>query len=141
MDVIELDRKSGEFGFLVKDKNGHTLQTDTSSEKGGTDFGFRPMQLILGGLGSCSAIDMVSILKKQKQTVEDFKIKIEAEREPDKVPSLWKSANVTFELYGNIDVDKANKAAALSMDKYCSVAETLRRGGTNITWNVKVINT
>jgi putative redox protein len=140
MDVIEFERTSGEFGFQVRDKNGHSLQTDTSSDKGGTDYGFRPMQLILSGLGSCSAIDMVSILKKQKQKVEDFKIKIEAEREPDKIPSLWKSAKVTFELYGNIDLDKANKAASLSMEKYCSVAETLRRGGTELTWNVKVMN-
>jgi len=140
MDVIEFERTSGEFGFQVKDKNGHTLQTDTSSENGGTDYGFRPMQLILGGLGSCSAIDMVSILKKQRQPVDDFKIKIEAEREPGKIPSLWKSANVTFELYGNIDIDKANRAANLSMEKHCSVAETLRRSGTELTWTVKVIN-
>ena len=141
MDVIELERASGEFGFQVKDANGHTLHTDTSSDKGGTDFGFRPMQLILGGLGSCSAIDMVSILKKQRQKVDDFKIKIEAEREQGKIPSLWKSAEVTFELYGDIDIDKANKAADLSMDKHCSVAETLRRGGTELTWKVKVIST
>ena len=46
MDVIEFERTSGEFGFQVKDENGHTLQTDTSNENGGTNYGFRPMQLI-----------------------------------------------------------------------------------------------
>ena len=140
MNIIEMDRKTGDFGFEAKDENGNTLHTDSSIENGGSNYGFRPMQLILSGLGSCSAIDMVSILKKQKQTVDDFKIKIIGEREKDKVPSLWKSVEVTFELYGNIDAEKEKKAAALSMEKHCSVAETLRRGGTEITWNVKVIN-
>ena len=136
-----MERKTGDFGFQAKDNNGHILQTDTSIENGGNNYGFRPMQLLLSGLGSCSAIDMVSILKKQKQVIEDFKIKITGEREKDKIPSLWKSVNVSFELHGNINTDKANKAASLSIEKYCSVAETLRRGGTKVTWDVKVVKT
>jgi putative redox protein len=47
---------------------------------------------------------------------------------------------MSFELHGNIEVEKAKRAVSLSIEKYCSVAETLRRGGTEITWNVKVIN-
>ena len=141
MNRIEMERKTGDFGFQAKDENGNTLHTDSSIENGGSNYGFRPMQLILAGLGSCSAIDMVSILKKQRQTIDNFKIKIAGEREKEKTPSLWESVEVTFELYGNIDTEKAKKAAALSIEKHCSVAETLRRGGTEITWNVKVINT
>lgn len=141
MNTIEMERITGDFGFEVTDENGHILQTDSSIENGGSDYGFRPMQLILSALGSCSAIDMVSILKKQRQTVEQFKIKITGEREQGKILSLWKSIQVSFELYGNIDTGKAKKAASLSMEKHCSVAETLRRGGTEITWHVKVINT
>ena len=141
MNVIEMERKTGDFGFQAKDENGNTLNTDSSIDNGGSNYGFRPMQLLLAGLGSCSAIDIVSILKKQRQQVDDFKIKISGEREQDKIPSLWKSIEVTFELYGNIDEEKAKKATALSIDKHCSVAETLRRGGTEINWNVKVIDT
>ncbi len=141
MNRIEMERKTGDFGFQAKDENGNALHTDSSIENGGSNYGFRPMQLILAGLGSCSAIDMVSILKKQRQTIDNFKIKIAGEREKEKTPSLWESVEVTFELYGNIDVEKAKKAAALSIEKYCSVAETLRRGGTQIKWDVKVINT
>lgn len=140
MNIIEMERKTGDFGFQAKDENGNILQTDSSIENGGSNYGFRPMQLLLAGLGSCSAIDMVSILKKQRQTVEGFKIKIAGEREKNKIPSLWKSVEITFELQGNIDTEKARKAASLSMEKHCSVAETLRRGGTEITWNVKVIH-
>jgi len=140
MSIIELERKTGDFGFQVKDENGHILHTDSGIDNGGDNAGFRPMQLILAGLGGCSAIDMVSILKKQRQTVADFKIKVTGEREPGKIPSLWKSVAITFELFGNIDLQKAKKAADLSMQKHCSVAETLRRGGTELQWNVTVIN-
>jgi putative redox protein len=140
MNIIKMERITGDFGFLVRDENGHLLQTDSSIENGGSNYGFRPMQLILSALGSCSAIDMVSVLKKQRQTVKQFNIKVEGEREQDTIPSLWKSIKVSFELHGNIDKEKAEKAGALSIEKYCSVAETLRRGGTEITWQVHVIN-
>jgi putative redox protein len=140
MDIIKMERITGDFGFQAKDENGHTLQTDSSIDNGGSNYGFRPMQLILVALGSCSAIDMVSVLKKQRQKVEQFKIKVEGEREQDTIPSLWKSIKVSFELHGNIDKEKAEKAGALSMEKYCSVAETLRRGGTAISWQVHVVN-
>jgi putative redox protein len=135
---ITLERKSGTFGFEAKDEAGHLLQTDSSLQNGGSDFGFRPMQLLLAALGGCSAIDMAGILQKQKQEITDFSIEIDGEREPDVTPSLWKKVNVTFQLSGAIDADKANRAADLSMQKYCSVAETLRRGGTEITWTTKV---
>jgi putative redox protein len=139
MNIIEMERTAGDFGFQAKDENGHILTTDTSIEKGGRDYGFRPMQLMLSALGSCSGIDVISILKKQRQQVDHFKIKITGEREKDTVPSLWKSVTVFFELHGNIDEEKANKAVTLSMEKHCSVAETLRRSGTEIIWNVKVV--
>lgn len=140
MNIVRMERVTGDFGFQAKDENGHILQTDSSIDNGGSNYGFRPMQLILAALGSCSAIDMVSILKKQRQIVEQFKINVEGEREQGSVPSLWKYIKVSFELHGDIDREKAEKAGALSIEKYCSVAETLRRGGTKITWQVHVIS-
>jgi putative redox protein len=138
MARIEMSRTTGDFGFEVKDEMGHILSTDSSKENGGLESGFRPMQLVLCALGSCSAIDMVSILKKQRQEINNLSIIIDGEREKEKIPSLWKSVSVSFQLTGTVDKEKAEKAAALSMEKYCSVAETLRRGGTSITWNVSV---
>jgi putative redox protein len=135
---IEINRVEGNYGFEAKDEAGHVVKIDSSVENGGQNFGARPMQLLLMGLGGCSGIDIVSILKKQRQKVEGFNIKIEGEREPGVEPSLWKNVNITFELKGEIDAEKARRACELSMDKYCSVAETLRRGGTEITWDVKV---
>jgi putative redox protein len=138
MIKVELERVNDDFGFEARDVNGHTVRIDTSAETGGNNFGVRPMQLLLMGLGGCSGIDTVSILKKQRQQVESFSIRIEGEREAGTDPSLWKEVNVLFELSGNIDPEKAQKACALSMDKYCSVAQTLRRSGTTLRWNVVV---
>ena len=135
---IQLDRINGDFGFEATDALGHTVRTDSSPESGGKDFGIRPMQLLLMGLGGCSGIDIVSILKKQRQTVEDFSMTIDGEREKGKEPSLWETIHIVFQLKGDIDPDKAKKACELSLDKYCSVAATLRPGHTNITWEVKV---
>ncbi len=140
MVTLALERVKGSFGFEVKDELGHVINTDSSLENGGDDFGMRPMQLLLAALGSCSAIDMVSILQKQRQIIDKFKIEVKGEREKDVLPSLWKEVTVTFYLWGDIDEEKAKKAANLSIKKYCSVAETLRRGGTRITCETKVIS-
>ena len=138
MIQISLDRVEGDFGFEAKDANGHVVKIDSSPESGGTNFGVRPMQMLLMGLGGCSGIDIIAILKKQRQTVDSFSIKIEGEREKGKEPSLWEDIKVVFELKGNIDPDKAYRACELSMEKYCSVAFTLRNAGTKIKWEVKV---
>jgi putative redox protein len=138
MIKIELERVQGDYGFEAKDAAGHTVKIDTSPEGGGTNFGVRPMQMLLMSLGGCSGIDIVNILKKQRQPIEGFSMKIEGEREAGKEPSLWKDVTIVFELTGAIDPDKARRACELSMDKYCSVAETLRRAGGQLKWEVRV---
>src|SRR6201994_5081310 len=99
---IELNRVNGDFGFEAKDAAGHTAHMDSSPESGGENFGIRPMQMLLMGLGGCSGIDIVSILKKQRQTVEDFSMSIEGDRFAGKEPSLWEKLHIVFELKGNI---------------------------------------
>jgi putative redox protein len=138
MSKIELSRVKGEFGFEATDENGHVVRMDSSPESGGWNFGVRPMQILLMGLGGCSAIDVIAILKKQRQEVKDYKMIINGDREKGVEPSLWKNINVEFHLYGNIDEDKAAKAVELSMDKYCSVSATLRKAGAEIKWRVFV---
>jgi len=138
MITIEVKRKEGEFGFEATDANGHIVRLDTKAETGGINFGVRPMQMLLMGLGGCSGIDVVSILRKQRLVIEDFSMKITGEREKDKEPSLWEFVHIIFNITGNVDTDKAYRACALSIDKYCSVAQTLKRSGTKITWEVNV---
>ena len=138
MIKVELERVEGDYGFKAKDAADHEVLFDSSMEHGGQNFGVRPMQSLLMALGSCSGIDIVSILKKQKQSFTSFRIIIEGEREDVKPISLWKIINVVFEFTGEVDEDKARKACALSIEKYCSVAETLRRAGADIHWTINV---
>jgi len=136
MPKIELSRVTGDFGFEATDENGHTVKMDTSPETGGLNYGVRPMQMLLMGLAGCSAIDVLLILKKQRQEVRDYKMVINGEREAGKEPSLWKDVAIEFHLYGNIDKEKAEKAAELSIEKYCSVAATLEKAGAEIKYEV-----
>jgi putative redox protein len=136
MPNIELIRVSGDYGFEASDEYGHTIKMDSSPESGGQNYGVRPMQMLLMGLGGCSAIDVISILKKQRQEVLDYRMKISGDREAGLEPSLWQSITIEFHLKGNIDEDKAKRAAELSIDKYCSVAATLEKAGAVINWQV-----
>jgi putative redox protein len=138
MSKIELSRVKGDFGFEATDEQGHVVRMDTSPESGGWDFGVRPMQMLLMGLAGCSAIDLLAILKKQRQDVKEYKMVVNGEREHGKEPSLWKDISLEFHLYGDVDKDKATKAVELSINKYCSVSATLEKAGAEINWKVFV---
>ncbi len=138
MVKIDLERIGEPAAFEAKDEEGHVVRIDTSSAKGGGNYGVRPMQLLLMGLGGCSGIDVLSILKKQRQEVKSFRMHIEADREQGKDVNLWTDITLVFVFGGDIDRAKAEKACALSVDKYCSVAETLRRAGSSFNWRVEI---
>ncbi len=138
MPTIQLERVSGEYGFITTDEQGCEVKQDASPEIGGQNFGARPMQLLLSAMAGCSGIDVLSILKKQRQEVQEFKMTIEGEREKGKEPALWKTIKVHFKFKGDIDPEKAIKAVDLSINKYCSVAETLRLAGATIETTVSV---
>lgn len=138
MATIELSRLQGDFGFEAKDENGHSVRMDSSPESGGENFGVRPMQMLLMGLAGCSGIDVISILKKQRQQVVDYKMLVKGDREAGKEPSLWKDVDIEFHIYGPVDQDKAERAVELSVNKYCSVAATLTGSGTALTYKVFV---
>ena len=136
MALMNAELTNPDYGFMVKDSKDHSLYIDITEEQGGKGEGFRPMQTVLAALCGCSGVDVVSILKKQRQNYTGLKIFVDGEREPGKEPSLWKDVQVRFELTGDIDPGKAYRAAELSITKYCSVAETLRRAGATITFSV-----
>jgi len=138
MPKIELSRVSGDYGFDATDEYGHIIKMDSNPQSGGEDYGARPMQMLLMALGGCSAIDVLGILKKQRQEVRDYKMIINGDRELNVEPSLWKDIDIEFHLYGNIDPEKAQKAADLSIGKYCSVAATLVKAGAEIKYKVFV---
>lgn len=138
MARVEIDRVHGEFGFEATDENGITTRMDGSPEIGGKDFGARPMHLLVNALAGCASIDVLMILKRQRQDVRDFKIVVNAEKEDTGHFSLWKQIEMNFYASGNIEKGKMQRAVELSMAKYCSVAETLRRAGAEIVTKIIV---
>ncbi len=122
---INIKRLNDNFHMEAKNEDGNSIQMDSAPDIGGEGKGMRPMQLLLAAVGGCSAIDVILILKKQKQIIEDFEVEIEGEREKIEDYSLFRDICLHFKFKGQVDKDKAERAVKLSVDKYCSVSKTL----------------
>ena len=124
---VELRRVNEAFHFEAVGAAGVTVNIDGSPEIGGVNAGARPMEMMLMGLGGCSAIDIVLILQKQRQVIDDMAITIEAERVPNETPSLFKTIHVHYNFKGDLNEEKVRRAIELSMEKYCSVTAILNK--------------
>ncbi|AHF14942.1 OsmC family protein [Niabella soli] len=140
MAKVILKRVSGDYGFDTVNENGTVVKMDSNPEMGGTEYGARPMQLLLNALAGCASIDVISILKKQRQEIKDYSVTVTGEREAGVEPSLWKEIQMVFEITGNVEEGKAQRAVEISLNKYCSVAVTLVKAGATIQTNVIVRN-
>jgi putative redox protein len=127
---INLIRKNNKFNFEATNTTGQTVELDAKPEIGGEGKGFRPMEMLLVGLGGCSGIDMVNVLTKQKEPLNDIKIRIKANRKMEDTPPIFDVINIHFDLYGDLNVQKVERALALTFEKYCSVANILERSAT-----------
>ena len=127
---IALNRINVNFHFELKNERGHIVNVDSRPEFGGDDMGASPMELVLMGVAGCSAIDMISILKKQRQEITSFKAEVDGERVQIGDAKPFKNIYVVFYLEGDINSEKAAKAAQLSFEKYCSVSKTLEPTAT-----------
>lgn len=116
------------------------VNIDGAEKVGGVEAGARPMELVLMAVGSCASMDIVSILKKQKQDLKDLKINVEGERDYNKTPAVFTKINIDFVFYGNLDEKKVAKAVSLSMEKYCSVSAMLEQT-VRINYSFKIIKT
>ena len=136
---INLKRLDSDFNFEASNEDGNTIILDASPNIGGHNKGMRPMQLLLAAIGGCAAIDIILILKKQKQNINFFDIVVDGEKENTSKEgiSLFKTIEVHFILNGNIDLKKAERAVKLSMEKYCSVTKILEPTAI-ITYKVSV---
>lgn len=124
---ITLKRLDDAYHLEAENEDGRKIETDGSPAIGGSNKGMRPMQLLLAAAGSCSSIDLISILKKQKQELTNFEVEVTAEREKDKVPSLFTDVHVHYKLTGDLDDAKVSRAVDLSFYKYCSVVKILEK--------------
>lgn len=131
MEVL-LNRLDQDFHFEASGSSPISVQIDAAEGIGGHNAGARPMELILMGLGGCTAIDVILILKKQRQVVDDFQIRVQGNREKIEGTEMmpFKKINIQFELKGNIDGNKAVRAIQMSMNKYCSATAQLAPSAT-----------
>ncbi|MGI9328909.1 MAG: OsmC family protein [Pseudomonadales bacterium] len=115
--------------FQATGSSGHCVSLDGPSDAGGTNAGSRPMELMLMGVGGCTAYDVITILAKSRQTVSTCTAEISAVRS-DGVPAVFESIHIHFRLSGeNLDESKVARAISLSADKYCSASIMLARAG------------
>jgi len=136
---IELVRIDDAFHFEAQGMSGVPVQIDAAEDIGGHNLGSRPMELLLMGLGGCSAIDVLLIMKKQRQIVEDLKISVSGEREKIEGTQMnpFRKINVHFKFRGDIQEDKAKKAIEMSMEKYCSATAQFS-GSAEITSSFEI---
>jgi putative redox protein len=136
---IQLKRIDNDYHFELKNERGHVTYIDSTAKGGGHDLAPSPMEYVLMGVAGCSAIDVISILKKQRQEITDYKAEIDGAREEIDGAKPFKKITVTVYLEGDIAPEKAQRAAQLSFEKYCSVSKTLEPTAT-IEYKVVVNN-
>jgi putative redox protein len=111
--------------FSGSSDSGFVLNLDSTVEQGGDDDGFRPLELILIGLAGCTAMDVISILKKKRQQVTGFEVCVHAERSSDH-PRVFTLIEIEYIISGtNIDRTAVDRAVELSITKYCPVQTML----------------
>jgi putative redox protein len=137
---VTLKRLNEDYHFQLQNERGHTIELDSRAEYGGSDLAPSPMELLLMGVAGCSAIDIISILKKQRQEIVSYNAEVEGDRIPVGDAKPFKNIHLKIFLEGNINPEKAKKAADLSFDKYCSVSKTLEPTAT-ITYSLILNNT
>ena len=127
----------GAAAFQADAESGGSLIVDGSPDIGGEGRGMRPMELLLASLASCSAMDVVHILRKQRQGLESLSIAIEGER-IEGAPSPYKSVKLVFEAKGAVDDHKLQRAVQLAVEKYCSVRASFDPK-IEISWEARLL--
>jgi putative redox protein len=118
--------------------NDHPLILDAASEAGGNNKGPRPKPLLMVSLAGCTAMDVVSILKKMKVDIKSFNIQVEADI-TDEHPKRYTSVNLIYEFGGkDLPLDKIKHAIELSQEKYCGVNATLKNA-IDISYEIKIV--
>jgi putative redox protein len=108
--------------FVGESGSGHTVVIDGPPEHGGRNLGIRPMELLLQGLGGCTAFDVMMILKKARQPVTDCVVEIEAQR-AETEPKVFTRIHIHFILSGDgLSEKRVQRAIELSAEKYCSAS-------------------
>ncbi|MEN3014586.1 MAG: OsmC family protein [bacterium] len=125
--------------FIGISESNHAIVLDTKKEVGGFESAPSPMELLAISLMGCTAMDVISILKKMRQPVEGFKIYFEGER-ANEHPKIFTKIKLIYEFKGKeLNYENIHKAVELSQQKYCSVSNMLKKS-TQIEYEVRIVN-
>ncbi|MCD6291750.1 MAG: OsmC family protein [Anaerolineae bacterium] len=117
----------GDMEFEGTASSGHVVTLDGATEHGGHDAGFRPMELLLVGLAGCTAMDVISILRKKRQDVTGFEVSVRGER-AERHPRVYTEIHVEYVIRGNdIAPQAVERAIQLSEKKYCPATAMLSK--------------
>jgi putative redox protein len=120
--------------FVATSPSGHAIVVDSDRE---TNSAPGPMELLLIGLGACTATDVVSVLKKKRQKLESLEVVCSGER-ATQPPTVWTKLEIVYRLRGELDDAAVKHAIELSEEKYCSVAAMLRKTA-KISWRYEIL--
>jgi putative redox protein len=124
--------------FIGIPSSGHAVVMDGGESSGGRNSGASPSELLLLGLGGCSGMDVISILKKKRQAVSGFSISVRG-KSAEEYPKKFTDIEIVFSVKGkNISEEAVKKAIDLSMNKYCSVKATLE-GSAKISYSYEIV--
>lgn len=125
--------------FIAQSESGHTLIIDGPPDHGGKNLGARPMEMVLMGLGGCTSIDVIDILKKSRQHVTDCVTQLTAER-ASTIPAVFTKIHIHFVVTGKaLKARQVERAIELSATKYCSATLMLQKGGVEVTHDFEII--
>lgn len=129
---VTLSRIDDDFNFEAEGLSSTKNYIDAGENIGGHGKGARPMEMLLMGLGGCMAIDVILILKKQKQIIEDLIIDVSGERVEIEGTNMspFRKIHLLFTLKGKIESKKVERAINLSLEKYCSATAQFRDSAT-----------
>ncbi len=120
--------------------SGHGVILDASPEIGGEDRGSRPMELVLIALGGCTAMDVISIMRKKRQELKGLEIKITGKR-AEEHPKIYEEIKIHYIFKGKkLSEEACSRSVELSQEKYCSVSAMLSRTA-KITYTWEIIDT
>ena len=108
--------------FVGESGSGHSVVMDGPPDAGGRNLGVRPMEMVLLGMGGCTAFDVVLILKRARQEITDCHVELEAERATE-VPKVFTKIHAHYIIRGKgLDTKKVERAVKMTAEKYCSVS-------------------
>jgi putative redox protein len=117
--------------------SGHATVIDAAEDVGGSDAAPRPVELLLIAQGACTAMDVVSILKKKRMELKGFEVEVQAETPPEH-PKYLTKVHLIYKFWGEgVSEEAVKRAIELSLEKYCTVANTIR-GKTHISYEYKI---